>query len=483
MSEIKFIKLNNIYGRVLTEDVSLLEAMFRRFAVRVQNYFYMPQYRAGVWDGKIHFVERSGKFYLGHFEKVYSYVKSEATTITIDPEIKGETVDKDQLVADFKTAVEERINPEMIPRHYQIRGALKALYHKRGILEHCTGSGKSLTITLVCNYLLWKKPSHKIMLLVPSINLVDQMKDDMMSYGIPGDLIGKFYGYEKNLEPPIIVSTWQSMMNNPQLAKMFTAILVDEAHGLKSDEIKGVALKAVNAEYRLGFTGTLPEDKAEYMLVEGVTGRVLDQVLPKQLIAEKSISDLTINMIRLNYPQSIVDRLSQDTYDAEKTFIENDESRNKLLINVAKIHADNGQNVLLLVKKIDHGKKLVEMLEARGIKSPFIYGETPPEERQQLRRDLEKAGGNIVVASVGVFAVGVSINRLHVVIFGSAGKSKIKTLQAVGRGLRLHSTKSKLQLYDVSENLKFSKDHTNDRKKYYKRNEFPLKEKIIDLNV
>jgi superfamily II DNA or RNA helicase len=482
MSEIKFIKLNNIYGRVLTEDVSLLEAMFRRFAVRVQNYFYMPQYRAGVWDGKIHFVERSGKFYLGHFAKVYAYVKGEASKITVDPDILGEQVEKDQLIKDFNTAVEERINPEMIPRHYQVRGALKALYHKRGILEHCTGSGKSLTITLVCNYLLWKKPSHKIMILVPSITLVDQMKDDMIGYGIPGDLIGKYYGYEKNLDAPIVVSTWQSMMNSPQLAKMFTAILVDECHGLKADEIKGVALKAVNAEYRLGFTGTLPEDKAEYMLVEGVTGRVLDQVLTKQLIAEKSISDLNINLIRLNYPQAIVDRLSTDTYDAEKSFIEKDESRNKLLINVAKLHADNGQNVLLLVKKIDHGKHLVDMLAARGITSPFIYGETPPEERQQLRKDLEAGGGKIVVASIGVFAVGVSINRLHVVIFGAAGKSKIKTLQAVGRGLRLHSTKAKLQLYDISENLKFSKDHTNDRKKYYKRNEFPLKEKIIEIN-
>ena len=228
MSDIKIIKLNNIYGRVLTDDIGLLEAMFRRFAVRVLNYFYMPHYRAGKWDGKIHFVERSGKFYLGHLDKILKYVQSECKNIEIDPAMKGDAVNKDELLKDFAQVTEERINPEFIPRHYQVRGALKALYHKRGIIEHCTGSGKSLTISLVCNYLLWKNPSHRIMLLVPSISLVDQMRDDMVSYGIPPDLIGKFYGYEKNLEPPIVVSTWQSMMNAPQLAKLFTAILVDE---------------------------------------------------------------------------------------------------------------------------------------------------------------------------------------------------------------------------------------------------------------
>ena len=260
-------------------------------------------------------------------------------------------------------------------------------------------------------------------------------------------------------------------------------ICVSNCHGLKADEIKGVALKAVNAEYRIGFTGTLPDDKAEYMLIEGITGRVLDQVLLKQLITEKSISDLTINLIKLNYPESIVTRLDQDTYEAEKDFIEKDPSRNKALINIAMMHAKTSQNVLILTKKIDHGERLVAMLAERGITSPFIYGESSRDARQQVRKDLEKDGGHIVVASVGVFAVGVSINRLHVVIFGAAGKSKIRTLQAVGRGVRLHSTKARLQLYDICENLKFSKKHTGDRKRYYKKNELPLKEKEVEINV
>ena len=136
MSEIKFIKLNNVYGRVVTDDIGLLEALFRRFAYRVQNYFYMPQYRAGVWDGKVHFVEKSGKFYLGHLHMIYNYVKSESKDIYVDPAIHGENLNQEQLKNDFTTAITERINPEMIPRHYQVRGALKAIYWKRGIIEH-----------------------------------------------------------------------------------------------------------------------------------------------------------------------------------------------------------------------------------------------------------------------------------------------------------------------------------------------------------
>jgi superfamily II DNA or RNA helicase len=483
MSEIKFIKLNNVYGRIVTDDIGLLEALFRRFAVRVQNYFYMPQYRAGVWDGKIHFVEKSGKFYLGHFNMIYNYVKSESKNIIVDPSFKPDITDQELFKEEFNKSIVERINPEMIPRHYQLRGALKALYWKRGVIEHATGSGKSLTITLVCNYLLWKQPTHKILLLVPSVSLVDQMKDDMMSYGIPGDVIGRFYQFQKEIDCPIVVSTWQSMMNHKDLLGQFTVLLVDECHGLKADEIKAVATKALNAEYRLGFTATLPDDKAERMLVEGVTGRVLDQVLPKQLIEEKAISDLNINLIRLNYPQNIVSKLKEDGYVAEKDFIVNDLSRNKAIVNIAKMHADSGQNVLILVRRIEHGETLQKMLKEKGFDSPFIYGATSPEERQLLRKSLEKSGGNVTVASDGVFAVGVSINRLHVVIFAAAGKSKIRTLQAVGRGLRLHNTKTKLQLYDISENLESSKDHANTRKRYYKKNEFPLKEKEINIDV
>jgi superfamily II DNA or RNA helicase len=309
------------------------------------------------------------------------------------------------------------------------------------------------------------------------------MKDDMMSYGIPGDVIGKFYQYQKEIDCPIVVSTWQSMMNNKDVLGQFNAILVDECHGLKSDEIKGVAVKAINAEYRIGFTATLPEDKAERMLVEGVTGRVLDSVYPKQLIEEKSLSDLNINLIKLNYPQSIVSRLKEDGYVAEKDFVTKDISRNKAIVNIAKMHADTGQNVLILVRRIEHGENIQNMLRERGIESPFISGSTPPEERQALRKSLEKSGGNVVVASDGVFAVGVSINRLHVVIFAAAGKSKIRTLQAVGRGLRLHTSKTRLQLYDISENLESSKDHASARKRYYKKNEFPIKEKEINIDV
>jgi len=483
MSDVKIIKLNNIYGRVVTEDLTILTGLHNRFAARVKNYFHMPMYKAGRWDGKIHFVEKSGKFYLGHFQKVFNYVNCPENKVEVDPAIQGEVISKEELVKEFTQATQERLNGDKIPYAHQIKGALKGLYWKRGILEHCTGSGKSLTIALVCNYLLWKKQTHKILILVPSINLIDQMHEDLIEYGIAEADIGKFYGYEKNIKPPIVVSTWQSLMNRPELPKLFTAILVDEGHGLQSTEIKGIALKAVNAEYRLGFTGTLPDDKCDQWLIEGVTGRVLDQVLAKDLIKLKIISDLMIHLIRLEYPQRIVDRLLQEDYQKEKEFAETEINRNKVMINIAKLHADQGQNVLILVKKIDHGHRLVDLLKEKGIDSMFIYGDTKPLDRQDVRKLLEANTGKIIVASVGVFAVGVSINKLHVVIFGAAGKSKIKTLQAVGRGLRLHASKTKLHLYDVTENFKYSILHLTDRKRYYKKNEFPLKEKLIEINV
>jgi superfamily II DNA or RNA helicase len=292
-------------------------------------------------------------------------------------------------------------------------------------------------------------------------------------------MVGKFCGYQKDEDQAIIVSTWQSVYTKPKFLRKFTVLICDEAHNLRAEIIRGVAEKAINCKYRLGFTGTVPDQKSDRLLIEGVLGPIVDQVLPDELIRLKTISDIKITIIKLLYPDSRVKMMEDQAYQLEKEFAETDKFRNAIICKLAKGITDTGKNCLVLVKKIDHGETLVKMLKDECCNVEFISGDTKIKDRNEVRHDVEDTGGQIIVATVGVYSTGVSINRLHSVIFAAAGKSKIQTLQSVGRGLRLHPTKDKLYLYDISENLNFSEKHLKKRLQYYEMNKFTIQQKEV----
>ncbi len=256
-------------------------------------------------------------------------------------------------------------------------------------------------------------------------------------------------------------------------------ICVSNCHGLKADVVRSVAEKMTNATIRIGMTGTMPESKSDYMLIEGILGPVIDKVGYTELQEAKQISDISVRIVNMVYPQDIVEQNASCDYQSEKNFIESDPYRNKVICKIAQEYTKADKNVLILVKKIEHSETISNMLKKIGLKVSVVTGETKMNDRNDARHGMEKSGGNVIVATVGVYSTGVSINRLHTVIFASAGKSKIQTLQSVGRGLRLHNTKDKLDLYDICENLRFSEAHAKKRIKYYKDNNFDFVQKDV----
>jgi superfamily II DNA or RNA helicase len=256
-------------------------------------------------------------------------------------------------------------------------------------------------------------------------------------------------------------------------------ICVSNCHGLKADVVRSVAENTKKADYRLGFTGTLPDPKSERMLVECVLGPVVDRVIPDDLIKLKKISDININIIKIEYPKNLVEQLDALDYQSERDFIENCEFRNGLIVKAAKKITSEDKNMLILVQKIAHGENLISLLEKEGITASMVCGDTKIEERNKVRHATEQKGGQVIVATVGVYSTGISIKRLHAVAFAAASKAKIQTLQSIGRGLRLHESKNVLQIFDFAENLKFSQKHLKKRVKYYKDNLFKYAEKVL----
>lgn len=480
--KITFVKLDHINGQILCDDPRILEAAIKKFSIPVENYWFIPAYKSGRWDGKIRFINFDGTFYNGIYHRLLKYVRNdEIYEVVIDPKYDVHK-DTNELKQDFFKVTEATLNSSMVPYLHQFRGALKSLYFTRGICEHVTSSGKSLTISLIVNYLYQKDKNSKILILVPKLDLIEQFSENLVTYGISSELIGKFCGYQKDTTQPFIVSTWQSMHKQKDLLKQFNILIVDECHGLKADIVRSVTEKMINADFRIGVTGTMPDSKCDYMLIEGVLGPVIDRVGYTELQEAHQISDIAITVVQINYPEAVTSKMLFDDFTAEKDFIEGDEKRNKIICKIAHEYTKKDKNVLILVKKIDHSETLFKMLDDMGVNVEIVTGETKMGDRNSIRKDVEKSGGNVIVATVGVYSTGVSINRLHTVIFASAGKSKIQTLQSVGRGLRLHSTKSILNLYDICENLKFSQQHSKKRVQYYEKNNFTVTKKDININ-
>jgi len=252
-SVVRIVKVNNTWGHVVTDDYSALELLYKRFSIPVDNYWFMPKYKAGIWDGKIHFISESGRFYNGILDKVLAFFGDEYD-IELDEGYEKEFTDIKELKREFIEYTNKTLTV-LDPYVYQWRGAIKALYHKRGICEHGTGSGKSYTITMVVNFLRYKNINHKFLIMVPKLDLVEQFYEDMVKYGIPETCLGKFTGLQKDVTQPIIISTWQSVYKNAPFLKEFTVFIADEAHGLKADIVRSVAEKVINCAWRLGFTG------------------------------------------------------------------------------------------------------------------------------------------------------------------------------------------------------------------------------------
>lgn len=495
---ITIVKLNEVYGKVISSDSGVLESLVKNFSVYMFQHWFHPKVKNGIWDGKIKFVNKNGDFPLGLYKDVIDFCKCQrGYELRIDPLLQPNSVDKDVFMKDFLEVLDSTENLPFIPRKYQIKGAMKAIYNKRAIIEHGTGSGKSFTIYMTINYLLKKDdPNHKFLILVPKIDLVTQFCDDLIGYGMDKNMIGKYCGDEKSLDSQVIVGTWQSLKNNKEFMKQFTALIVDECHGLNGAVVRSVSESAINTRYRLGFTGTMPEDnkKAENMLVVSVLGPVIDRITTEELQKLKMVSQLKVNIPYISYDPAETKELNaaikilmkqekpREAYQLEKNFTQKHKKRNSLISSITKKMIDSDRNVLILVNKIDHVDAVVESLTSVGITPNVVTGAVKNiEERNDIRKKMEKSGGNVIVATSGVYSTGISINRLHCVIFADAGKSKITTMQSVGRGLRLHETKEKLYLYDISDDLKFANKHLEKRMEFYARNNFNVEIKEISF--
>jgi len=437
----------------------------------------MPQYRKRNWNGEIHLFDlRSKRIYVGLLDRIISFCnRHDYTYKFVDNEYYGTPYEENEGIS--YEGVKDYMNSicSISPRKYQVEGVCDALKHNRKLLISPTASGKSLMIYSLVRYYI--EQQQKILLVVPTTSLVEQMYKDFRDYGWDSEsYCHRIYsGKEKSNELPVTITTWQSVYKlEKQFFEDYNVIIGDEAHLFKSKSLISIMTKLHHAKYRFGFTGTLDGTQTHKWVLEGLFGPSYKVTKTEELMRQGHLSQLDIQCLILKHPPQ-----KFETYQDEIEYLISHEQRNKFITNLA---LDLKGNSLILYSRVEtHGAILYEQINTnkRGDRKVFfIHGGVDAEERELVREITEQERNAIIVASYGTFSTGINIKNLHNIIFASPSKSRIRNLQSIGRVLRKSSNKIKAILYDIADDCSqrsrknYTLNHLIERIKIYNEENF-----------
>ena len=469
-------KANEVFLKINAEPHIQYE-LRDHFTFEVEGAKFMPQYRNRNWNGEIHLFDmRSKQIYVGLLDKIISFCdRHDYTYKFVDNEYYGTPFEVNegisyQGVKDYMTSI---CNHR--PRKYQVQGVYDALRHNRKLLISPTASGKSLMIYALVRYYVEKE--QKILLVVPTTSLVEQMYKDFFDYGWDAEsYCHKIYaGKEKTNEYPVTITTWQSVYKlERSFFEDYNVVIGDEAHLFKSKSLVSIMTKLHHAKYRFGFTGTLSGAQTHQWVLEGLFGPSYKVTKTDELMRQGHLAQLDIQCIVLKHPEK-----KFETYQDEIEYLISHEQRNKFLCNLA---LDLKGNTLVLFSRVEaHGAVLYEKINTnkrRENKVFFVHGGVDTEERELVREITEKENNAIIVASYGTFSTGINIRNLHNIIFASPSKSRIRNLQSIGRVLRKGANKVKATLYDIADDCTYKTkrnyplNHLIERIKIYNEENF-----------
>ena len=485
MTNLVISKVNEVYLKIQTEphiDYELRD----RFTFEVPNKKFMPQYRNKYWDGYVHLYNlKTKRIYVGLLDKIIAFCENSGYTYQFENnKYYGLPFEYNEMVS--KEGVKDYIKSitKFKARDYQIDAVYDALKYNRKLLISPTASGKSLMIYSLVRYFVER--NQKILLVVPTTSLVEQMYKDFEDYGWDAkNHCHRIYaGRERTNVNEVTITTWQSVYNLDRgFFEDYDVVIGDEAHLFKSKSLVNIMDKLHHAKYRYGFTGTLDGTQTHKWVLEGLFGPSYKVTQTKRLMEEGYLSNLDIQCIVLKYkPKNF------QTYEDEIQFLISHERRNNFIRNLA---LDLKGNTLILYSRVEtHGEVLYNLINNKvdnGRKVFFIHGGVDAENRESVREITEEETNAIVVASYGTFSTGINIKNLHNLIFASPSKSRIRNLQSIGRVLRKGNSKTKAKLYDIADDLttssgkNYTLNHFIERVKIYVQEQFNYE--IISINL
>ena len=446
---------------------------------------YLPKYKLGRWDGKINFFGIGGTGYVNHLDIIVNTLVDSGVEIA---EIKDHRVKHDlsfkQITKNYwshKTWPKGHIaeGEKIILRDYQVEVVNNFLKNPQALQEVATGAGKTI-ITATLSHLCEKY--GRTLVIVPNKNLVTQTEEDYVNCGLD---VGVYFGDRKELGKTHTICTWQSLNILDKKSKNYEdtltlaefldgveTLIVDEVHQAKAEVLKKLLTQNLkHAPIRWGLTGTVPKEDFEFQAILASLGPVIGKISAKELQDKGVLSNCHVNVVQL------IDTPIHTNYQEELKYLVTNKDRVKYIGKMIKTIRDSG-NTLVLIDRISSGEKLQEQIPD----SVFIKGDVKLADRKEQYDEVKEATNKVLIATYGVASVGINIPRIFYLILIEPGKSFVRVIQSIGRGVRKAEDKDFVQIWDITSTCKFAKRHLTQRKKFYKEAQYPFTIEKIDWN-
>jgi|TARA_X000000950_G_scaffold218249_1_gene262684 superfamily II DNA or RNA helicase len=465
--------------------VEIRRKIANRLKFEVPYARYMPQYKLGRWDGKVNFFGIGGTGYVNHLDVIQQVLLENNVEITdiddqrIPIDLKFNTIEEDFWGNKTWPKGHPAEGEPIRLRDYQVEVINNFLQNPQSLQEVATGAGKTI-ITATLSKIA--EPYGRSLVVVPNKSLVTQTEEDYINCGLD---VGVYFGDRKELGKTHTICTWQSLnildkkhkdgsavLSLAEFLDGVNTIIIDEVHQAKAEVLKNLLTRNLrNAPIRWGLTGTIPKEKFEFESIHASLGPVIGQVSAKELQDKGVLSQCHVNVVQL------VDLPEFRDYQSELKYLVTDKKRIEYIGKLLNGVKDSG-NTLILVDRISAGQLLQELIPG----STFVKGDVKLKDRKDTYDEIQEATNKVIIATYGVAAVGINIPRIFNLVLIEPGKSFVRVIQSIGRGVRKAKDKDFVQIWDLTSTCKFAKRHLTQRKKFYKEAQYPFTIEKVDWN-
>ena len=466
-------------------DLDTRKKLSNMFKYEIPYARYLPAVKLGRWDGKKAFFQLGGSTYINLLPDILPVLVERGYDVTLNDLREYETDFVLEPVHEDSFA--DTLWPEGHPvagtpiklRDYQVETINEFLKNPQSLQEIATGAGKTLMTAALSKSV---ENYGRSVVIVPNKSLVTQTEEDYVNMGLD---VGVYYGDRKEFGRTHTICTWQSLnilLKNTKNAvapisigeflEDVVCIMVDEVHMAKADALTALLTGVMShIPIRWGLTGTVPKEKFESVGIVCSIGPVINQISAKELQDKGVLAACHVNVVQM------IDTVVHTNYQSELKYLLEDKGRLDYISGLCDSIKDTG-NTLILVDRIAAGNELANRIPD----SVFVSGSTKGADRKQEYDEVSTATGKVIIATYGVAAVGINIPRIFNLVLVEPGKSFVRVIQSIGRGIRKAEDKDFVQIWDITSTAKYAKRHLTKRKAFYKEANYPFTVEKADWN-
>jgi len=473
----KLIIRDEVNVKIEGLELSDRRELANKYKYEIPGARYLPAVRLGRWDGKVGFFQLGGSTYINLLPDILSYLAEQGYNIEVDDTRDYKTN------FEFKQITEDSYNHIAWPKGHPMAGRTMRLRdyqpeiinrffeNPQCVQEVATGAGKTVITAALSDAV---SQYGRSIVIVPNKSLVTQTEADYINMQLD---VGVFYGDRKEFGRQHTICTWQSLnvlLKNTknqeaditigEFLEDVVCVIVDEVHMAKADALKTLLTGVMShIPLRWGLTGTIPKEEYEFMALKCAIGEVVGSLKAATLQEAGHLAQCHVNIVQL------VDHVEYNNYQSELKYLLETSGRLDYMARLVQSIRDNG-NTLILVDRVAAGQALSERIKD----AVFISGATKATDRQDEYDEVATAHGKVIVATYGVAAVGINIPRIFNLVLVEPGKSFVRVIQSIGRGIRKAEDKDFVQIWDLTSTCKFAKRHLTKRKAFYKEANYPF---------